>query len=86
MIHFNAVDLFFITGRGIVFTGKCTLDVKRGQLLEVFSKFPVRINNIDYEVLGVDSFAVHDDSNYFGSPLGLLVKHPRIKTKEDLYM
>lgn len=75
-IEFVPEDSYYLnstSGRGIVFTGKCPIDVPRDQLFTEFSKYPIKINDKLWTVIGVESHAIPFQSS-LNRPIGLLVE------------
>lgn len=72
-IEFVPEDSYYLKGKGLVFTGRCPIDVSRDQLFAEFSKYPVKINDKLWTVLGVESHATPFQSS-LNRPIGLLVE------------
>ena len=72
MIKFIPEDSFYISGKGLVYTGKCPVDVPRSELGNAFLGVPVEINGTVFTVLGVESHAVEFEHS-LDRPIGLVV-------------
>lgn len=81
MINFNAENVSYIRGRGLIFVG---LYPTKGKSLV---NKDVLINGQIYTVVAVESQSYGDFNKFLGKiPVGLVVRHPRIRQKEDLYL